>query len=219
MFDISIVFDYIDPLLKGLWTTAWISGISIFIGLILGVALALTSNGKHPLWSRLVMVYVSFFRGTPLLVQLAIVFYFLPLAGIFVPSIVAAVLVLSMNTAAFQSEILRGGFRTLPKGQEEAAWSYGITQWQCFFYIKLPQVLRKTLPSLVNETIDIIKNSALISTIAVTDLMRIVQSYSSTTYRPLEFFITAGALYLILTCTVSYVGQRIEQKLIQHQGA
>ena len=87
------------------------------------------------------------------------------------------------------------------------------------FHIKLPQVLRKTLPSLVNETFHIIKNSALISTIAVTDLMRIVQSYSSTTYRPLEFFITAGALYLILTCTVSYVGKRIEQKLIQHQGA
>lgn len=82
-----------------------------------------------------------------------------------------------------------------------------------FFYIKLPQVIKSTLPALINEAIDIIKNSSLISTIAVMDLMRIVQTYSSTTYRPLEFFVAAGVIYLILTSIINLIGVYIEKKL------
>ncbi len=217
MFDFSIVFKYTTPLLQGLWATTWISLVSILIGFGLGLGLYALGRSKNPIVYWLTRVYVSFFRGTPLIVQLAIVFYFLPLIGINVPPILAAVIGLSMNTGAFQSEILRGGFSSLPKGQEESCWVLGLTPLQGFFHVKLPQVIRVTTPALVNESIDIIKNSSLISTIAVMDLMRVVQTSSSTTFRFLEFTLAAGALYLVLTSIVSVFGLYVERKLSVHE--
>lgn len=216
MLDFSVVFEHSSALLNGLWTTAWVSLSSIALGFVLGIALCLGRLSSNRLIQSLCRAYISFFRGTPLLVQLAIVFYFLPIWGINIPSIAAAIIALSMNTSAFQSEILRGGFQAIPPGQKEAAWSYGFSTFQCLRYVELPQVVRHTLPSLTNETIDIIKNSALISTIAVTDLMRISQTYSSTTYRPIEFFVTAGVLYLLLTSCISLLGRYIESRLATH---
>lgn len=216
MLDFSVVLNYSDSLLNGLWTTAWISLLSIFIGFVLGIILCLGRLSCQSFIRYCCRFYISAVRGVPLLVQLAIVFYFLPYWGINLPPIAAAIIALSLNTAAFQAEILRGGFQVIPHGQKEAAWSYGYSAWQRFRYIELPQVLRNTLPSLTSETIDIIKNSALISTIAVTDLMRITQTYSSTTYRPIEFFICAGLLYLLLTSCISVLGRYIESRLTPH---
>lgn len=213
MFDFGVVWHHLPSLLNGLWTTAWISLISIFIGFFFGALLCLGRMSHSSVVQILTKIYISAFRGTPLLVQLVIVFYFLPLAGINIPPILTAVIVLSMNTAAFQSEILRAGFLSLPPGQKEAAWTFGFSPAQRLIRIELPLVFRKTMPSLVNETIDIIKNSALISTIAVTDLMRLAQTYSSTSYRPIEFFLAAGALYLVLTSCISVLGRFIESKL------
>lgn len=216
MLDFTVVLENLPSLLKGMWMTAWVSLLSIAIGFFAGAVLCLGRMSSHVLVRTVCMVYISCLRGTPLLVQLVIIFYFLPLVGIQIPSIAAAIIALSMNTAAFQAEILRGGFQMLPPGQKEAAWTFGFNGFQRLRYIELPQVFRQTLPSLVNETIDIIKNSALISTIAVTDLMRIAQTYSSTTYRPIEFFVTAGLLYLVLTSCISIFGRYIESKLATH---
>lgn len=216
MLDFTVVLQNLPSLLDGMWMTTWISLLSIVIGFFSGAVLYLGRVSRHKVIRYFCMFYISCFRGTPLLVQLAIIFYFLPLIGILIPSVAAAIIALSMNTAAFQAEILRGGFQTLSAGQKEAAWTFGFSRFQRFKYIEMPQVFRKTLPSLVNETIDIIKNSALISTIAVTDLMRITQTYSSTTYRPIEFFLTAGLLYLILTSAVSITGRFVESRLTTH---
>ena len=212
MLDFTVVLENLPSLLNGMWMTAWISLLSIVMGFLTGTIIYLGRISTSKLICRCSIVYISCLRGT----QLAIVFYFLPLVGLQIPSTLAAIIALSMNSAAFQAEILRGGFQTLPQGQKEAAWTFGFTPLQRLIYIELPQVFRKTLPSLVNETIDIVKNSALISTIAVTDLMRIAQTYSSTTYRPIEFFITAGLLYLILTSCISIAGRYIEAKLATH---
>ncbi|SEF40720.1 amino acid ABC transporter permease [Vibrio hangzhouensis] len=216
MLDFTVVLENMPSLLRGMWMTTWISLLSIAIGFFIGVVLCLGRMSTKRSICNICAFYISCLRGTPLLVQLVIVFYFLPLIGIQIPSIAAAIIALSMNTAAFQAEILRGGFQVLPKGQREAAWTFGINGWQRLRYIELPQVFRQTLPSLVNETIDIVKNSALISTIAVTDLMRIAQTYSSTTYRPIEFFVTAGLLYLILTSCIGVAGRYIESRLEIH---
>ena len=213
MFNFTILFDHIPELLVGAWRTLWISFVSIFIGFVIGHLLCLGKMSGGRLSKRCIGAYVSFFRGTPLLVQLAIVFYFLPLFGIFIPSVEAAIIALSMNTAAFQSEILRGGFQSLPSGQMEAARDLGLTPMQIRLHIQIPQVLRATLPALVNESIDILKNSALISTIAVTDLMRISQTLASTSYRPIEFFLAAGALYFMMTYSISHLGAVMERKL------
>ncbi|MDS6630105.1 ABC transporter permease subunit [Klebsiella michiganensis] len=109
--------------------------------------------------------------------------------GITLSPLLAAVIALSLNTAAFQGEILRAGFNMLPKGQLEAARDFGFSAAQTLFYIQMPQVLRTMMPALINETIDIIKNSALVSVVAVHELMRVTQTLASTTYR------TAGVLY------------------------
>ena len=216
MLDFGVVFEHADSLLNGLWMTTWISLLSILIGFIFSIFLCLGRLSSHTFINFICRFYISAIRGTPILVQLTIVFYFLPYWGINIPSVMAAIIALSMNTAAFQAEILRGGFQSIPHGQKESAWSYGYTTFQCLYYIELPQVLRKTLPSLTNETIDIIKNSALISTVAVTDLMRITQVYSSTTYRPIEFYVSAALLYLLLTSCISILGRHIESRLTKH---
>ncbi|MFM2481608.1 amino acid ABC transporter permease [Celerinatantimonas sp. YJH-8] len=213
MFDLTIVWDYRNALLQGLWTTFWISLVAIGCGFIIGAITYLARSSTNRLLRAISTFYVSAFRGTPLLIQLSIIFFFLPLAGIIVPPITAAILALAFNSGAIQSEILRGGFSTLPKGQREAAWVNGFSKAQSFIHIELPQVIKVTLPALVSEIIDIIKNSSLISTIAVTELMRVAQQYSSTTYRPLEFFIAAGILYLLLTMSVSELGRYLEKRL------
>lgn len=213
MLDFSVVLKNAPALLEGAMMTLGISLFSIALGFIGGGLLCLARISAKPWLVRIARVYISALRGTPLLVQLAIVFYFLPLLGLSLEPVSAAIITLAMNTSAFQAEILRGGFQTLARGQNEAAWTIGLGWWKTLRYIQMPQVVRKTLPSLVNETIDIIKNSALISTIAVTDLMRIAQTYSSTTYRPLEFFITAGLMYLLMTSAVAVVGRWVERRM------
>ncbi len=213
MFDISVVWEYRSALLNGLWMTCWISALSILCGFIIGALVCVARRAHNPLLRALATVYISALRGTPILIQLAIIFFFLPLAGINIPSLLAAIIALALNSSAFQAEILRGGFQMLPKGQLEAAWDFGFSRWQSLLHVELPQVVRNTLPALVNDAIDIIKNSSLISTIAVTELMRVAQQYSSTTYRPLEFFTAAGLLYLVLTLSVGRAGQYLERRL------
>ena len=213
MFDFTIVLDHIPELMAGAWRTLYISLASILIGFVFGHFLCFCRMSHNAFLQRCSGFYISFFRGTPLLVQLAIIFYFLPLAGIFIPSVTAAVIALSMNTAAFQSEILRGGFQSLPGGQMEAARDLGMSPLQIRMHIQVPQVFRATLPALLNETIDILKNSALISTIAVTDLLRIAQTLASTSYRPVEFFAVAGVIYFIMTFSLTKFGHVLEKKL------
>jgi len=213
MFDISVVWEYRGALLNGLWMTCWISAVAIICGFIIGALICVARQSGNPLIRGAATVYISALRGTPILIQLAIIFFFLPLAGINIPSILAAIIALALNSSAFQAEILRGGFQMLPKGQLEAGWDFGFSRWQSLLHIELPQVVRTTLPALVNDAIDIIKNSSLISTIAVTELMRVAQQYSSTTYRPLEFFTACGLLYLVLTLSVGSAGQYLERRL------
>lgn len=216
MFDPSVVWDYRGELLGSLWVTTWISAVAILAGFCIGTLTCLARRARHPLLRGVAAFYISALRGTPLLVQLAIIFFFLPLLGINIPSVAAAILALALNSGAFQAEILRGGFQTLPKGQLEAAWDFGMSRWQILLHVELPQVVRATIPALINETVDIIKNSSLISTIAVTELMRVAQQYSSTTYRPIEFFTAVGLLYLVLTVSVGRAGRWLEQRLSYH---
>jgi len=135
-----------------------------------------------------------------------------PALGLPVSSLVAAFLGLTLNTAAFQAEIYRAGYQSLPKGQAEAASALGLSRWQIHRLVLLPQVLRLTLPALTNEAVDILKNSALVSVIAVTDLLRVGQQVTAVTYRPLEVYIAVAALYLILTSLIGLAGRFAESR-------
>ncbi len=190
--------------------TAGISAVSIAAGMILGLWLSFGLISRNRLIRRAAVVYRSVWRGTPILVQLLIVFYLLPTIGLDVPSIAAALIALTMNTAAFQAEIFRGGLLSIPSGQAEAARMLGIGILAVKVRILIPQMMRLVLPALINETISILKNSSLISVIAVTELMRTGQHVVSVTYRPLEVYTIVAAIYLAMNLVLARAGAYFE---------
>jgi ABC-type amino acid transport system permease subunit len=152
-------------------------------------------------------------RGTPLLVQIFLVYYALPgLTGIDLRPFTAGVLALSLNSGAFAAEIIRGGLTRVPHGQYEAADALGLPRFVTWFKIILPQVLRSILPPLVNEFTLLVKASTLLSVITVVDLTRTAQNIMNTTYRPVEAFIIAAALYFIMLFVLSTLARQLENR-------
>lgn len=209
---------YLPQLLDGAFFSLWLSALAVFCGFFTGILVYLMQASGDPLISALAKAYVSLFRGTPILVQL-LVFYYVPSAlGWPIPGMLAAVIGLSLNTAAYQSQILGAGFAAIPRGQIEAAQTFNLSRHQRLWHIEIPQVVRLTLPALVSEMIDVIKASAVMSVISVTDLMRVGQQLASSTYRPLEVYTLVGIFYLAITSLLSLAARAVEQRLAQRGG-
>ena len=191
------------------WTLV-ISFTSIVLGLALGtvVSAAMQSSQRVLSWSG--RIFVSFFRGAPLLVQLLLIYNLLPMLGLNVPSIVAAIVGLSLCTAAYQAENLRGGFASVPRGLLEAADMMGLTPFQQFWRIRAPIALRMTLPALTNEAIMILKASSLVSVVGVIELTRTAQDLSASTFQPLPLYAAAALLYLVINSAVAVGAKRLE---------
>ncbi|MDF3233589.1 amino acid ABC transporter permease [Mesorhizobium ciceri] len=200
-------------MLWGAGMTILVSGVAIILGMPLGLVLCFGVTSKKIWLRRFSRIYQSVWRGTPILVQLLIIYYLLPLIGINVAPILAAIIALTLNTIAFQAEIFRGGLLAIPRGQLEAARMVGIRKWAARQHILVPQILRLVIPSLVNETISILKNSSLVSVIAVTELMRVSQQIVATTYRPFEIYIAAAIIYIVINFLLSLLGRMAEQRL------
>lgn len=191
--------------------TVLISFVSITIGLAIGMmvsAAALSPNRALSIPGR---TFVSFFRGVPLLVQLLLIYNLLPALGLNVPSVVAAITGLSLCTAAYQAENLRGGFQSVPRGLLEAADMAGLSAFQQFRRIRAPIALRLAFPSLVNEAIMILKASSLVSVVGIVELTRMAQDLAASTYRPIELFSAAGLLYLIINWLIASGGSLFER--------
>jgi polar amino acid transport system permease protein len=204
---------YLPQLMDGALTTLCLSAVAIVCGFFAGIFIYTMSASDSALMSGAARVYVSLFRGTPVLAQL-LVFYYVPSAiGLTWPGVVAAAIGLSLNTAAYQSQILGAGFRSIPRGQIEAARTFNLTRRQTLWHIEVPQVLAVTLPALASETIDIVKASAVISVIAVTDLMRVGQQLASASYRPLEVYTLAACFYLAITSLLSLAAHGYERRV------
>lgn len=212
---LALILNNLPMLLWGAGITVLVSGVAIILGMPLGLALCfgVTSEKRWLRWAS--RVYQSAWRGTPILVQLLIIYYLLPVIGINVPPVLAAIIALTLNTTAFQAEIFRGGLLAIPKGQMEAARMVGLRKWSARRHILIPQVFRLVIPSLVNETISILKNSSLVSVIAVTELMRVSQQIVATTYRPFEIYIAAGIIYMVINLALSLAGRATERRLAQ----
>jgi polar amino acid transport system permease protein len=210
---IEILLSNYQVLLSGAAVTVFLSVIAIAIGGIFGliVAFGLRSDKRAVRWWC--GIYRSFWRGTPILVQLLMAFYLLPHFGVEVSPFIAALIALSLNTAAFQAEIYRAGLAEIPHGEIEAARMLGIREWSIRARIQIPQMFRLVMPPLINETIIIIKNSSLVSVIAVTELMRRSQQIASTTFKPLETYLLAGLIYMAINLVLAYIGRRIEKRL------
>lgn len=200
-------------LLWGAGITVLVSGVAIVLGMPLGLVLCFGLTSSRAWVRHLSRLYQSVWRGTPILVQLLIIYYLLPFLGLNVPPVLAAIIALTLNTVAFQAEIFRGGLLAIARGQMEAARMVGIRKWTARRHVLVPQIFRLVIPSLVNETISILKNSSLVSVIAVTELMRVSQQIVATTYRPFEIYIAAAVIYIAVNFLLSLLGRAAEQRL------
>ena len=201
-------------LLWGAGITVLVSGVAIVLGMPLGLVLCFGLTSSRAWVRHLSRLYQSVWRGTPILVQLLIIYYLLPFLGLNVPPVLAAIIALTLNTVAFQAEIFRGGLLAIARGQMEAARMVGIRKWTARRHVLVPQIFRLVIPSLVNEIISILKNSSLVSVIAVTELMRVSQQIVATTYRPFEIYIAAAVIYIAVNFLLSLLGRAAEALLL-----
>ena len=200
-------------LLEASLMTLLVSSISILVGL--GIAIVLSGmrmSGNRALFA-ITGVFISFFRGVPLLVQLLLIYNLLPVLGLTLPSLATAIIGLSLCTAAYQAENLRGGFEGVPKGLVESAEMAGFSPVQTFIHIRTPIALRMTFPALVNEAILILKASSLVSAIGLIELTKMAQNLAASTYMPLPIFASAGVIYLAINLVVAWLGRRAENAL------
>lgn len=215
MFDELIAFGpKFRFILEGVLVTLQFSVASVFFGMILGALLSICKVGANRPLRVFAYAYTSIFRGTPLLVQLSLVYFALPsLTGLKLNVFSAGVITFSLNSGAYVSEIIKAGIVAVDKGQAEAAKALGITPILRMKDIILPQAIRKILPALVNELINLIKESALIATIGGMDLMRRAQVVSAETYNFFLPMITAAIAYYVLVIIISIFAQFIEKRL------
>lgn len=186
---------------------------SMAVGLLLGVLLAAARLVRVPPLRRAAAAYVSLMRGTPLLVQVFLVYYGLPGAGIELSATAAGILALSLNAAAYLSESLRGAIAGVSKGQWEAGASLGLGYWQCFRFVVLPQALRVAVPALSNTLISLIKDTSLVSVITVAELMLATREVIATTFRPLPLYIAAALVYWCFSLLFELLQHRLERRL------
>ena len=193
--------------------TIQLTVITLILGTILGILMALLKLTKNIFLRSFSTLYIWIFRGTPMMLQLFFFYYALPLMGVTLSPFAAAVLGLSLNCGAYMAEIIRGGIISVDKGQFEASKALGFTYFQTMSKIILPQTLRNIIPAVGNEFITMLKDTSLVSTIAMVELMRSAMQISSTTFKYTEMLLAAAFLYLLLTTIFTGVFSFIEKKL------
>ena len=200
-------------LLQGAALTVKFAVLSMACGLVAAVGLALMGISHSRPLNWIPRVYVSLMRGTPMLVQIFVVYYGLPSVGIALEPTPAGVIALSANVAAYLSESMRGAINGIHRGQWLAAYSLGLSRRQTLRYIIGPQALRIAVPSLSNSLISLIKDTSLVSVITVTELLRSAQEIIAATYQPLPLYLAAAAIYWVLCQVLEWVQRWYERRL------
>lgn len=211
--DAEILKNMLPILLHGSIMTIELTFISVILGSIIGMITSILKLSKNKVIVSIVSFYTWLFRGTPMLLQLFFFYYALPFLGVELSSKEAAILGLSLNSGAYMCEIIRGGILSIDKGQFEACKALGFTYTQTLRRVILPQTFRVTIPSVGNEFITMLKDTSLVSGIAMEELMRSAQLQISATARPVEAFFIAGSLYLIMTTIFTTIFSATEKKL------
>jgi polar amino acid transport system permease protein len=205
------------PILNGLSVTLKISFFAALVTISLAIIVAMMKLSSYVFLRDIATVFITIIRGTPLLVQIFL-FYFI-VANIFeLDRFVAGFLSLGIFYAAYMAEVLRGAIQSIDKGQMEAAKSLGISHFQAMRHIILPQAIKRALPTLIGEIISLVKDSSLVSIIAITDLTKVGREIVSNTFAPFETWIVIALVYLCLTFTLSYIGSRIEENMAAKGG-
>jgi His/Glu/Gln/Arg/opine family amino acid ABC transporter permease subunit len=213
-FDWDVVANALPSMLQGLGLTLQITVITIVISMILAVPVAVGRMSKIEVIRWAAQGYIEIFRCTPLLVQLFWIFYALPaLTGVTLPGYASAVIALTANLTAFMAETYRSGFQSVPVEQVEAGRMLQLNRFQQLRYIIVPQAMRQQLPVILSLNISLFKDTALVSTIAVADLMFISNTISAQNYRALEIFTLAAFIYFAIAFPVSLITSAIERRM------
>ncbi|MBM3106292.1 amino acid ABC transporter permease [Pseudomonas sp. P66] len=202
------------PLAWGLWTTVWISVASGVMGLIIGLFAGLCRLSNNPTLRDLSTVYVELVRGTPLLVQIFI-FYFFIGTVLNLSREFAGVAALALFTGAYVAEIVRAGVQSIAKGQGEAARSLGLSAGQSMRHVVLPQAFKRVLPPLAGQFISLVKDTSLVSVIAITELTKSGREAITTSFSTFEIWFCVAGLYLLINLPLSHMASRLERRLAQ----
>jgi polar amino acid transport system permease protein len=212
--DFSFLWMYRWLLLVGIGYTVLYTVGSIFFGLVVGLVVGLMRLSPSPWVNAPLIAYIEAFRCTPLLVQIIWFYYAFPvLVGIDLPAQIAGMLVLSLYGGAFYAEVFRGGVISIERGQWDAARAIGMQRHDMLRHIILPQAVKRMIPPFINQSITQLKNTSLVSTIAVADLLYQGQLITSATYRPLETYTTVAAIYFAILFPLTLGAQVVERRL------
>jgi arginine/ornithine transport system permease protein len=223
--DFKIIADNLGLYLEGLWTTIWLVAAALALGLLLAVPLAILRTSRNPLLNGPVWLYTYFFRGTPLLVQIFMIYYGAPqfavirdgfLWPLFSQAWFCTLLAFTLNTAAYTTEIIRGAMMVTPSGEIEAARACGMSRALMLRRIVLPSAFRRALPAYGNEVIFMLHGSAVASVVTIVDLTGAARIVNSRFYTPYEAFLTAAMFYLVLTFAIVWLFRRLEHRLLAH---
>ncbi|MEO3415241.1 ABC transporter permease subunit [Roseovarius sp. CAU 1744] len=223
--EFDLIWQHRDLFLEGVWTTIWLIGTSLFIGGVMAIPLALAQAYKVRYLGRAAAAYSYAFRGTPLLVQLYLLYYGLAQfelvrESLFWPLLkrpeICAVIAFSMNSAAYVCEMIRGAILAIPKGEIEAAEAIGMSSVKVTRRIIIPSALRKALPAYSNEVIFMLHASVIASTITITDILGAGRTLNGMYYLAYEGLITAAILYLVIVFVVDRIFNRAEKRFLAH---
>ncbi|MBY4675357.1 ABC transporter permease [Marinobacterium arenosum] len=223
--DFLLIFENLDLYWQGALTTVKLVTLSLLLGLLLALPLAVMRRSGNPLLRLPAWSYIYVFRGTPLLIQLFVIYYgFGQLEAIkqsllwpfFQEAYWCALLAFTLNTAAYTAEIIRGAIETTPEGELEAARAFGMSHGQIFRRILLPSAFRRALPAYSNEVIFLLHGSAVAGIITLVDITGAARIVNSRFYNPFEAFITAALFYMALTFVVIWLFKRLENRWLGH---
>ncbi len=210
--DFSAIAPYLHMLFKGAQVTIQASVLALFCGTVLGILVGAVRVSPFAPLRSIAAAYIYVIRGTPLLIQLFLIYFGLPSLGLNLPAFTAGIIGLTVNSSGYVGEIVRGGIEAVPKGQWEASKVLGLSYMRTMRFIILPQAIRNMLPAIGNEFVTLIKESSLLSTLAITELTMVGQQVRSVTYASFETFIMVGVIYLIMTSATSLALQYIEKR-------
>lgn len=212
-FDFSALYKALPSLLVGATVTLRITSLSIALGLGIGIIAGLARVWPNAALRAVAGAYIELVRGTPLLVQIFLVYFGLPALGLNLDPFVAGVIAMGINSGAYVGEIVRGGIESIARGQMEAALSLGMTWHQAMYYVILPQAFVRILPPLGNEFIALLKDSSLVSTIAIAELTRTGQIIITRTFKSFEIWSGVALFYFAMTYLISRIVRFSEERL------
>lgn len=213
--DLSFLGVLIPMLFKGLRVTLLVAVLGILFGFLLGAIAGFSLEGNKKVLKFLANIYIWIIRGTPLIVQALYVYFVIPkITGIDLSSIVAGVIVISLNSGAFIAEIVRGALDEIDPGQKEAGLSLGLTATQTMMHIIVPPAFRSMLPALFNQFIISVKDTALLSVIVVNEITKQIQNYAALSFKTIEAYTTGAIFYLFLISVLIIIQKQVERKVM-----